>query len=79
MPAEQVSLHLAVLEMVGDRVGRDRFQVGVVVVAVAVADIHTDPEKDSADGVVVPAVEPGDEAPVSSSVPCLGSMSPYLG
>ena len=84
MPAERVSLHLAVSGKAGDRVVRDRFQGGVVVVVVvvvvaaAVADIHTDPEKDSVVGVVVPAVEREEEAPVPSFVPCLGSTCPYL-
>ena len=57
MPAERVSLHLVVLGTVGDRAGRNKSQGGAVVVAAAVVDIHTDPEKDSAGGVVVLAVE----------------------
>ena len=72
MPAERVSVHLAVLRMVGDRVDQDKFQGGAVVVEVA--DVHTDPEKDSADGMVVLAVEREEEAPVSSFVPCLDSL-----
>lgn len=72
---EQVSLHLAVLRMVGDRVGQDKSQGGVV--AVAVADTRTDPERDSVGGEAVPAAGQ-EKAPVSSFVPCLGSSCPDL-
>jgi hypothetical protein len=77
MPAGQVSLHLAVFGMVGDRVSRGGSRGGVAVAVVAMGDIHTDPEKDSAGGVVVLVVG-RDEALVSSFVPCLGPMPPYL-
>lgn len=65
--------------MVVGRVGQDSFQGGVVVVAVAVAvaDIHVDPERGSA-GVAVILVVEREEAPVSSIVPCLGSTRPDL-
>lgn len=73
---ERVSWHLAVFGIVGDCVGQDKSRGGVVVVAVA--DIHTDPEKDSAGEEGVPAVGREEEAPVSSFVPCLGSTCPDL-
>jgi hypothetical protein len=75
---ERVSLRPAVLGMVGDH---DKTQGEVVVVAVvaAVADTHTDPEKDSAGEEVVPAVGREEGAPVTSFVPCLGSTCPNLG
>ena len=56
-------MHLVVLGMIDDRVGQDNSQGGVV--AVVVADTHTDPEKDSAGEGVVPAVGREGEAPVS--------------
>ena len=64
---------LAVLGFFGDRASQNKSQGGVVVAAVVVADIHTDPEKGSVGGAVVLAVEREEEAPVSSIVPCLGS------
>ena len=71
---------LAVFGFVGDCVDQNKSQGGVVVgvaaavaIAVAIADTRTDPEKGSAAEVVAPAVEEEEEAPVSSSVPCLGS------
>jgi len=63
--------------MIGDHAGQDESQGGVVVAVVAVADIHTDPEKGSVGGAVVLAVRE-EEAPVSSFVPCLGPTCPYL-
>jgi len=72
MPGGLESLPLAVFGFVGDCVGQNRSQEEVVV-AVAVADIHTDPEKDSAAEEVVPAVGWEEGAPESSSVPYLGS------
>lgn len=52
-----------------EHVVRNRSRGGAVVVVVVVADIHIDPEKDSADGVVA-RVEGLVEAPGSSFVPC---------
>jgi hypothetical protein len=75
---EQVSLRLAVFGMAGDHVDQSRTQGGVVAVVVAVADIHTDPEKGSAGEEVVPVVGWGGEAPASSFVPSLGSTCPNL-
>jgi len=60
--------------MVGDHVARDKSQGGVV--AVAVADTHTDPERDSAGEGVVPVVGREQEVPVSSFVPYLDSACP---
>lgn len=79
---EQLPLHLEVFETVDDRVGRDNSQGGVVAVAIAaeaaVADIHVDPQKGYPGVVVIPIVGQEEEAPVSSFVPCLGSMCLYL-
>lgn len=73
MPEERVSLHLEVLGMDVDHVGRSRSREGAV--AFVVADTHTDPGEDSAGGGVVPAVG-WEEAPGSSFAPCLGSTYP---
>ena len=74
MPGGRVSLPLVVFGFVGDRAGQNKSQGEVaVVVVVAVADTHTDPEKGSAAEEVAPAVGWEEGAPVSSSVPSLGS------
>jgi hypothetical protein len=77
-PGEQVSLRLAVWGMAGDHVDQSRTQGGVVAVVVAVAGIHTDPEKGFAGEEVVPVVGWGGEAPAASLVPSLGSTCPNL-
>ena len=73
---EQVSLHLAVFGFVVDRAGQNRSQ-GVVVV-VADADTHIDPEKDSAGEGGVLVVGREEEAPASSFDPYPGSTCPDL-
>jgi hypothetical protein len=50
-----------------------------VAAAVAVADIRTDPGRDSAGEEAVPVVGQEEGAPASSFVPCLGSACPGLG
>jgi hypothetical protein len=52
-------LHRGVSGMVVGRVDQDKSQGGVVVVVVVVANTHVDPEMDSVDGGVVPAVGRG--------------------
>ena len=71
MPVGRVSLPLAAFGLVGDCAGQNTFQG--VAVAVVVADTHTYPERGSAAEEVAPAVGWEEGAPVSSSVPCLGS------
>lgn len=70
-------MHLAVLWLIGGCAGQDKSQGEVV--AVVVADTHTDPGRDSVDEEVVPAVGREEGVLVSSFVPSLGSSCPNLG